>query len=322
MIEIINGNCLQECAELEPNSFDSVVTDPPYELGFMGKDWDRSGVAYDPATWAAFLRVSKPGAHLLAFGGSRTYHRIACAIEDAGWELRDCILWLYGSGFPKGKSVLKPAYEPAILARKPLEGTVTKNVQRYGTGAINVDGCRVDAKGRPLIISHADKSLNTYGDGLNGSRAAGTIDVGRWPANVILDEEAGQQLDAQSGNVGAAAPVKGTEPSAASTGNVKGKRDRVPGVFHGDAGGASRFFYCAKASKKDRGEGNTHPTVKPLALMQYLCRLVTPPGGLVLDPFCGSGTTGAACVAEGFDFVGFELDPQYVEIAERRIGDG
>jgi site-specific DNA-methyltransferase (adenine-specific) len=305
-------------ATLDAESVDSIVTDPPYGLSFMGRDWDH-GVPGE-AFWREALRVAKPGAHLLAFGGSRTYHRLACAIEDAGWEIRDCIMWVYGSGFPKSHNLsgdwqgwgtaLKPAYEPIIVARKPLIGTVAANVQQYGTGAINVDGCRV---GPP--IEHQQGGLHR-GSGTTVGSFTGTTETharphARWPANFIHD----------------------------------GSDEVIAGL-----GESARFFYCAKASKKDRDEGcesfqprlagvmnmrsdnhaqatgnifapksNHHPTVKPTDLMRYLCRLVTPPGGTVLDPFMGSGSTGKGATLEGFNFIGIEQNAEYVEIAKARI---
>jgi DNA modification methylase len=350
---IYHGDCREVMATMDAASVDAIVTDPPYGLAFMGKGWDHAvpGVAF----WAEALRVAKPGAHLVAFGGTRTFHRLACAIEDAGWEVRDTLSWLYGSGFPKshngpwGGTALKPAWEPIILARKPLVGTVAANVAAHGTGALNVDGCRIDASaGRPLIVSKAEPSLNAFGNGLNGSAFAGSTTLGRWPANVVLDEDAAARLDAQAPRTGAAAPVTGAEASPASRGGITNRRERVAGAFHNDAGGASRFFYVAKASRREREAGlegmpervaqkwnsggiaerrmetakplsNVHPTVKPIALMRWLCRLVTPPGGVVLDPFTGSGTTGCAAVLEGFGFVGIEREAEYVAIAERRI---
>lgn len=351
---ILLGDCRDVMPTLDAASIDSIVTDPPYGLSFMGKGWDHGVPGVD--FWTHALRVAKPGAHLLAFGGTRTYHRLACAIEDAGWEIRDCVMWMYGSGFPKSHDVskaidkaagaertkvigtklgrpgmakdgsnqrsgfdaafggnaygvlsthitapateaarrwngwgtaLKPAYEPIIVARKPLDGTVAENVIAHGTGAMNVGGCRVEGN--------------------------------RWPANLIHDGS-----------------------------------DEVLELFPTTASNsAARFFYCAKASKSDRDEGcdelpskqigtyaqdewsrqhmgntpdarrearhNTHPTVKPTALMRYLCRLVTPPGGLVLDPFAGSGSTGKAAILEGFRFVGIEQDETYAAIARARI---
>jgi site-specific DNA-methyltransferase (adenine-specific) len=315
----------------------------------MGREWDHGvpGVEF----WAEALRVAKPGAHLVAFGGARTFHRLACAIEDAGWEVRDCLSWLYGSGFPKsldvskaidksagaerevlGKSAyaarantvsraiepgggvrysvdtrlvtapatdaartwqgwgtaLKPAWEPVILARKPLVGTVAANVLAHGTGAINVDGCRIslpEGEENPSIARYASTQQhgnNGWNHVNRGARfdasAAASAASGRWPANVVLDEEAAAML-----------------------------------------GEPSRFFYTAKASRRERGEGNTHPTVKPLALMRWLCRLVCPPGGTILDPFAGSGTTGIAALEEGFMFVGVEREAEYAEIARKRL---
>jgi site-specific DNA-methyltransferase (adenine-specific) len=238
--------------------------------------------------------VAKPGAHLLAFGGTRTYHRLACAIEDAGWEIRDCVMWVYGSGFPKSHNLngewsgwgtaLKPAWEPIIVARKPLVGTVAENVLTHGTGALNVDGCRVahDEDCRMMAPSQANIDNPSEKHRQAGRREA-VLELkpaGRWPANLIHD---------------------GSDEPCALLGN------------------ASRFFYCAKASKSDRGDGNGHPTVKPTELMRYLCRLVTPPGGVVLDPFMGSGSTGKAAVLEGFRFIGIEREAEYLEIARGRI---
>lgn len=328
------GDCLQVLRSMGDNSVDSVVTDPPYGLRFMGKQWDYD--VPDVEVWAECLRVLKPGGHLLAFAGTRTQHRMAVRIEDGGFELRDMIAWIYGSGFPKSHNLqdegegwgtaLKPALEPITVARKPLKNTVAANVLAHGTGAINIDSCRV-----------------------------GGVD-GRWPANLIHDGS-DEVVALFPSDAGASAPVKGSESSTASTGNVTGKRDRVPGVFHNDKGSAARFFYCAKASKRDRDEGlegfaevqasglpmrskdgerggqgmdgtntdrtttrkNNHPTVKPTDLMRYLCRLVTPPGGIVLDPFTGSGSTGKAALLEGFRFIGCELSPDYAEIAIARL---
>ncbi len=308
-------------------------------------------------------RVLKPGGHLLAFGGSRTYHRLACAIEDAGFEIRDQLQYLYGSGFPKSHNLkgdwqgfgtaLKPAHEPIVLARKPLTGTVAANVERHGTGALNIAGTRIGLDGAERHTTAAKSGL-----GKNGIYGASTIDevptndelprynlAGRWPANVLLDEDAAALLDAQSG---ASVSRIGKPRKSAQPGNGYGMTHT--GTEYADSGGASRFFYCAKASRSERNAGldgmpekmlrwsagdqnpgsfqsegtnkhaaNHHPTVKPIALMRWLVRLVTPPGGLVLDPFAGSGTTGIACVAEGFDFIGIEQDAEYLEIARRRI---
>ena len=355
--EVIHGDCRDVMAAMEADSVDAIVSDPPYGLSFMGKGWDHAvpGVEF----WAEALRVAKPGAHLVAFGGTRTYHRLTCAIEDAGWEIRDCLSWLYGSGFPKshngpwGGTALKPAWEPIVLARKPLIGTVAANVAEHGTGGLNIDGCRIgtDAgwsypNGRGGQGWHGRESLSTD---LTVPKKA---EAGRWPANVALDEEAAAMLDEQSGVTQGRGPREGVR-GGHKFGGDKGQNDQLPGRWHGDSGGASRFFYCAKASRSERERGlegmerrtvqsgmggdmptddggnardrfkvtaaNHHPTVKPIALMRWLCRLITPPGGLVLDPFTGSGTTGCAAVAEGFRFVGAELNPEYAEIARRRI---
>lgn len=338
-----NGDCIEEMRKLNDNSVDSIVTDPPYELGFMGKSWDSTGIAYNIDVWREALRVLKPGGHMLAFGGTRTYHRMACAIEDTGFEIRDQMQWLYGSGFPKsmdiskaidkaarakreiiGKShskgirsgqnhivgdnyecsgypitipattevkqwdgwgtALKPANEPIVVARKPLsEKTVAANVMRWGTGGINIDKGRI---GTETVVSlpSRNKDCKIYAqDKWTKSEAIGkrTEHIGRFPANVLFDESAAAILDEQSN--------------------------------------ASRFFYCAKASKKERGEGNVHPTVKPLKLMEYLVTLVTPPNGVVLDPFMGSGTTGIAANSKGFNFIGIEKDEKYFNIANERI---
>lgn len=322
---IIHGDCREVMATLPECSVSAIVSDPPYGLSFMGKGWDHGvpGVEF----WAEALRVVKPGGMLLAFGGTRTYHRLACAIEDAGWEIRDCLSWLYGSGFPKsnnfGREVnsfvgygtaLKPAWEPIILAMKPLDGTFVANAAAHGVAGLNIDGGRIEAAdGVPCFTHRREDAANTYGDGRTGSNRTGeTSTKGRWPANVCLDEEAAAMLDEQSE-------------------------------------GASRFFYCAKASRSERNAGldhlpakwaptmnggiggkphdediatpkhNPHPTVKPVALMRWLVRLVKmPEGTVILDPFMGSGTTGVACALEGVDFIGIEREAEYVEIAEAR----
>lgn len=381
---VLVGDCLAVMPTLDANSVDAIVTDPPYHLttgkkggtgvaslnprspagrsrvgtGFMGKAWDGGDVAFRVETWEAALRVAKPGAHLVAFGGTRTYHHLTCAIEDAGWEIRDNLCWLYGSGFPKshngpwGGTALKPAWEPIVLARKPLAGTVAGNVERFGTGALNIDGCRIAADERPKRVSDRDTGNVTYGDGLHGSRADGVTSLGRWPANVVLDEDAAALLNEASGeltsNSGTPFRENGTTRNALG---VFAGRD-APG-YYGDSGGASRFYYTAKASRAERNAGldtrplaqrddgrdpdlpggnnprnrgarlvaNSHPTVKPLDLMQWLCRLVTPKGGLILDPFTGSGSTGRAAVAEGFRFLGIELSDEYASIARARIAE-
>jgi site-specific DNA-methyltransferase (adenine-specific) len=342
--KIYNMDCMEGMKLLDDNSIDSIVTDPPYELGFMGLKWDNMGIAYNIELWKECLRILKPGGHLLAFGGTRTYHRMTCAIEDAGFEIRDCIQWLYGSGFPKSHDIskaidkklgtyvegkllpssrttgasatgiattfrkktasnpqapeaqqwdgwgtaLKPANEPIVLARKPLsEKTIAENVLKWGTGGLNIDGCRI-GENAGWCYPHG-----RGGKGWGGRESLSrnltdpiSANKGRFPANVILDEEAGKLLDEQSGI---------------------------------SKGGASRFFYCAKASKKERGEGNNHPTVKPVSLIKYLVTLVTPPDGVCLDPFIGSGTTAVACINTNRNYIGFEIDPDYYEAALERV---
>jgi len=313
---LLLGDCRDSMRAMDAESIDAIVSDPPYGLSFMGKGWDHGVPGQD--FWIEALRVAKPGAHLLAFGGTRTFHRLVVAIEDAGWEIRDCLMWVYGSGFPKSLNIgggwgtaLKPAYEPIIMARKPFTSTVAANVLRHGTGAINVDGCRVGTDSTIVQRREASAALGYHGHGSMPSRTGPSrtgSESGRWPANFLHDGS-----------------------------------DEVTGLM----GDAARFFYCAKASKADRDEGcdglnvkkrtdgresehhtghlrttersNHHPTVKPTDLMRYLCRLVTPLGGTVLDPFMGSGSTGKAATLEGFGFVGCELQPDYLVIAEARI---
>lgn len=347
---LLHGDCIEMMRGLDEASIDSVVTDPPYHFGsivkrfaksgggdrpesrvgafnrhargFMGKEWDGGDIAFRPETWAEALRVLKPGGHLLAFGSSKGYHRMACAIEDAGFEIRDTIMWLYGTGFPKSHNLdgewdgwgtaLKPAFEPVIMARKPLIGTVAANVLAHGTGAINIDGCRVEGE--------STRRSNTAEMGYHGGNLADAYetgsDAGRWPANVIHDG---------SDEVVAAFP--NSEGSGPARKLNRGKRDDsgwgmqdAPGELRdAGAGSASRFFYCAKATKTERA-GSKHPTVKPIALMRYLCRLVTPPGGTVLDPFAGTGTTGQAALAEGFRVTLIEREAEYATDIRRRLG--
>ena len=380
--KLIHGDCLEKLKELPDCSVDSVVTDPPYGLSFMGKKWDYDVPSVE--VWKECLRVLKPGGHLLAFAGTRTQHRMAIRIEDAGFEIRDMIAWVYGSGFPKSLDVskainkaagaererigrkksardcprregwerphhldpdsnskfitapatpearqwqgwgtaLKPALEPITVARKPFNGTVAANVLAHGTGAINVDGCRVGTETitQRLATVVGGKSIGAKAVGVP-QKATGetTQTIGRWPANLIHDG---------SDEVLAVFPT-GAKPKPERRGKKGGsgfglfndeKTAETLGVWPADEGGSSaRFFYCAKASKKDRDEGNAHPTVKPTDLMRYLCRLVTPPEGIVLDPFMGSGSTGKAAELEGFNFIGIEREGSYMEIAQARI---
>ena len=349
------GDCRDVMRDYPVDHFDSIVSDPPYGLSFMGKGWDR-GVPGEEF-WREALRVAKPGAHLLAFGGTRTFHRLTVAIEDAGWEVRDVVCWLYGSGFPKSLNVgdgwgtaLKPAWEPVIVARKPLVGTVAANLLLHGTGALNIDGCRVGSDHRH------NPSCRNAGDTAAPVLTAGRETAGRWPANVMHDGSdevvAGFPTTGSSGD---GSPRLAYGIGGTGSGAYHGGGTGAMVATYGDSGSAARFFYCAKASRTDREEGcdhlpartgaeaverdddtaglqspragagrtadtvrNFHPTVKPTDLMRYLARLVTPPDGLLLDPFMGSGSTGKGALLEGFRFVGIDLDPAHVAIAEAR----
>ena len=396
---LLKGDCRQQLATLPDNSVHAIVTDPPYELGFMGKTWDSTGIAYNTEVWTQCLRVLKPGGHLLAFGGSRTYHRLACAIEDAGFEIRDQIMWVYGSGFPKSLNVskaidkgagaerkiissiyrgdragtsagimgvpvprtdvvtapstdaakqwdgwgtaLKPAHEPIVLARKPLDGTVANNVLTHGVGALNIDATRV---GNETVTTTNGKGFaGSFEGGINNN--GGTQHVGRWPANFIHDgSDEVLELFPDS--------KAGKPRSDRGTGGIWSRSSGVPcGAQYGDDGSAARFFYCAKASRSERNTGldhlqpqrhsdrpsddlpggdnprnrtntpqtNFHPTVKPLALIHYLIELVTPSGGTILDPFLGSGTTAVAATQLGHPWIGCELTEDYWPIIEARV---
>jgi DNA modification methylase len=387
--ELHLGNCLQVLKTLPSNSIDSIVTDPPYGLAFMGSTWDgsngfrrslneadssrdnafghlsrgapeyRAGVVFQEfcEQWATeALRVLKPGGHMLAFGGARTYQRMACGVEDAGFTIRDQIMWVYGSGMPKSHNLkgehqgwgtaLKPAHEPIVVARKPLIGTVAQNVLEFGTGALNIDASRVEhvSVGDDNLALHPHLRTPINGDkGGNilaheGDRHVVTPNQpGRWPANLIHDGsdevlEAFPEAPRQFADVSTSAPsgrsknVSGRmrrdgEASAAKRYTDEGSTNfaALPGQRRFDTGSAARFFYCAKASKSERGPGNDWPTVKPLKLMAYLCRLVTPPGGVVLDPFLGSGSTGVAAVTLGYRFIGVDSDQHAYEIAAKRL---
>lgn len=415
--KLYQGNMLDMLEVIEANSIDSIVTDPPYELNFMGKGWDNAGVSFQKETWKQCYEVLKPGGYLLAFGGSRTFHRIACAIEDAGFEIRDTIMWLYGSGFPKSMNIglaidkkngvkskiigerkqtgakfkltqelidnggfndpnresftikeaqnkwkgwgsaLKPSYEPIIVARKPFKGSLVDNVIQYGVGGLNIDECRVGNE----VITQLQKDMTKYhGNKLGAGHhtqmtGITTQTVGRFPANTILtydetdfDEVCGG-FPYTKGEIGRAGRKDGGNYNASSY-----KVGVVTDYGFKDEGSASRYFYCAKASKKDRDEGldtfsqekvndgrntpidnafqrgetlrkNTHPTVKPTNLMQYLVRLVTPKGAIILDPFMGSGSTGKAVMYENkernknYKFIGIELEPEYLNISKARL---
>lgn len=416
-VTLHHGDCLDVLAELPDQSVDSVVTDPPYGLRFMGKSWDgadiesatatrrrqaampddgRSGAnggyrsasteagRYDLSANAAFghwcelwarecLRILKPGGYLLTFGGSRTWHRLAAAVEDAGFEIRDSIAWLYGSGFPKSMDVskaidkaagadrepdaytganyrnavygrgmgggqtlgradpvtaaaaawqgwgtaLKPAFEPVVVARKPLHGTVAANVLAHGTGALNIDGCRIGTD--PIEIHKRTENTTTASSmsGVStGSTGTGEYRAGRWPANVILDESQAEALDQQSGT---STSKIGKPRGSFAPGDGWGMTQT--GAEYDDVGGASRFFYTAKADQSERitHNGVAHPTVKPLDLMRWLVRLVTQPGGVILEPFAGSGTTIEAAIIEGFQVIGIEREADYLPLITQRI---
>lgn len=386
--ELLHADCRQVMANMGDETVDAVVCDPPYHLtsivkrfgpgqapqqhgrdgsharlsrGFMGKTWDGGDIAFDPTLWAEVLRVLKPGGHLVAFSGTRTYHRMAVAIEDAGFEIRDMLEWLYGSGFPKGGlddegrgAALKPAHEPICLARKSFRGSVASCIAAHGTGALNIDACRV-----PTADSLNGGAYATTGTERNdgwGMRRAGAGEYcqpsGRFPANVCHDGSP-EVVSRFPAAAPASAPVhkRGGDKFRNTYGAFAGNTDEAGSTFQGDSGSAARFFYCAKASKRDRDEGcehlglaenpgvlrlrsddhakrkgatsnaraNSHPTVKPTDLMRWLVRLVCPPGGLVFDPFTGSGSTGKAALLEGRRFLGAEMTAEYIPIARARI---
>lgn len=352
---------------MEENSIDSIVTDPPYGLKFMGKKWDYNVPSVE--IWREALRVLKPGGHLLSFGGTRTYHRMVVNIEDAGFEIRDQIQWIYGSGFPKSHNLkgewqgwgtaLKPANEPIVVARKPLYGTVAENVLKYGTGAMNINGSRIKSYDPIWFTPETDKQCDSImvfkektGAGSDsmfknkGGRSGSTL--GRWLSNIILDEQAAEMLDSHSGISKSSNKQRNNKPS--DNRSMSGPNTGHISFGHNDSGGASRFFYCAKASNSERNKGlevmpeikcglfeddnyaiktgsgnlrdtkrqNFHPTVKPIKLMEYLCKLITPPKGIILDPFMGSGSTGVASKNLGFKFIGIEMNEDYFKIAKAR----
>ena len=393
-ITIIQGDCRDVLKDFK-RSVTAVVTDPPYGISFMNSGWDHAVPGVD--FWSVIQSVCLPGSYMLAFGGTRTYHRQTCAIEDAGWLIRDCLMWVYGSGFPKSHNIsialdkvagadreivghwkptgtarpnkdgsghrgrasssaynydpddnvlipitkpatpnaqtwdgwgtaLKPALEPICLAQNPREGTFVDNVLKHGCGGLNVDGCRIEGGSRPAIDARGTLTPSLFGN-MGGSKSIGTTDQGRFPSNLLIDD---------SPEVIAGFPE--------STDGVAGRRSKGTGIFglgsHDHWGGygqkspesAARFFYCAKASRAEREAGcwdvppmsrgihNSHPTVKPIALMRYLLRLIIQPErNLILDPFAGSGTTGIACALAGVPCVLIEQDPHHVEIIKARI---
>jgi site-specific DNA-methyltransferase (adenine-specific) len=380
-ITVYKGDCVETMRRMPEASVDAIVTDPPYGLEFMGRDWDGFGTPLGFQTWTEAwareaLRVLKPGGHLLAFAGTRTYHRMASGVEDAGFEIRDCIAWMYGSGFPKSLDVskaidkaagaeredvyedkpgvtdnlaygkglgvgvverrpvtpdaakwsgwgtaLKPAFEPIVVARKPLIGTVAQNVLEHGTGALNIDKCRISTADK---FGGGAKGTSGFAAGYEGDGWQSGSELGRWPANVALDDEAAKLLDEQAPNTGGGGFCGGGIGEGVVYGDPGSGQTRKTGRIDAN-GGASRFFYCAKASKRDRntnGAANTHPTVKPTELMRWLIRLVTPPGGIILDPFGGSGSTGVAAQADSVRCILIEREDEYLEIIRDRLDDG
>lgn len=403
-VQIIQGDSREKLLDLATDSIDSVVTDPPYALvsivkrfgaegaapakgdvyarasaGFMGKQWDTGETAFDPAFWAEVLRVLKPGGHVVAFGGTRTYHRLVCAIEDGGFEIRDQLAWIFGSGFPKSHDVskgidkaagaerevvgeipdrwtgaggvlnfatdraqetvklrgvpataeaakwqgwgtaLKPAQEPICLARKPLIGTVAGNVLKHGTGALNIDACRVEA-GDSYTENAVTQGINTAQTSYAPAVARRTFEPsqsGRWPANVIHDGSPEVLAGFPETTSGTFNGNRNADKFRNAYGNFKGTPERED-AFEGSTGSAARFFYTPKSDKADRCFSK-HPTVKPVDLMAYLIKLVTPPGGLVLDPFAGSGSTGMAAMREGFNAILIEREAEYVADIQRRL---
>lgn len=368
---LLQGDCLGLLLQLAENSIDSIVTDPPYGISFMGSRWDYDVPAVE--VWAACLRALKPGAYLLAFGGTRTYHRLAARIEDAGFILHPMLGWMFGQGFPKASRVgiegmegwryglqsMKPAFEPICFAQKPFsEKTGTANIARWGTGAVNIDGCRIPSEPMPPNTGAGGLPRRNADERRGPGVVAQPHGLGRWPANLMHDGSP-EVVALFPSEAGAAAPVhrRNGDKFRNSYGAFAGGIDEAGSTFQGDSGSAARFFYCPKATRRDRNEGcehlaakplhwssgdanpgsfqsegtdrsspNNHPTVKPERLMRYLCRLITPPGGTVLDPYTGSSSTGKGALLEGFGFVGFELDRDengnplgYLEIANARL---
>ena len=378
-VTIYHGDCRLILPQLP--KVDLVLTDPPYELGFMGKEWDKQGVSFRAETWRIIKDSCKPGTMMLCFGGTRTWHRIAVAIEDAGWEIRDTLMWLYGQGFPKSLDIskaidkvkgeyvkgevlpssrttgasttgiattfrekiaanpqspeaqlwdgygtaLKPAFEPIILAMKPLDGTFANNALKYGVAGLNIDGSRISIEDNTGVWGTSNKACTPTFNASEGQHEfrSSQHPQGRYPANLILDEEAAQMLDEQSGRLTSGTGAVKKQTANGHQGVVYGTENRpagTPNIEYGDSGGASRFFYCAKASKSERGEGNDHPTVKPLALIRYLCNLLKPPAaGIMLDPFMGSGSTLLECQELGIKAIGIDIGEHNCEIAAKRM---
>ncbi len=372
------GDCREVMAGLQADSIDAIVTDPPYGLSFMGNHWDYDVPAVD--VWKVAISILKPGAHLLAFAGTRTQHRMAVNIEDAGFDIRDMIAWVYGSGFPKSMDVskaidkaagaerevvlvptkpgnaatrsesatdmqggvtdigqpvtedarqwqgwgtaLKPALEPVTVARKPPIGTIAENVLKFGTGGLNIDGCRVGSESTRHYTNHSMRGGN-FKNHAPSERIECGSDAGRFPANLIHDgsEEviSAFPFARSCGNIGVVTRKHDREYSGNVYGGGKGEMQFDAAAYNDGGGSASRFFYCAKAAASEREDFNDHPTVKPTDLMRYLCALVTRKGGIVLDPFMGSGSTGLGAYAAGMKFIGIERELKYFDIACKRI---
>jgi len=356
---IVQQDSLEHLKTLEDSSIDHIITDPPYLIDFMGKGWDsKDNVAGSVDYWKEALRVCKSGSYALVFGHSRTHHRVMVAMEDAGWEIRDTIMWLYGSGFPKSHnlgggwgSALKPAYEPIIMARKPFKGSLENNWKTNGLGGLNIDACRIGTE--PIVAHHSPAGTFAGGEEGRGSSKEYYTNTGRFPANIILDEEAGKLLDEQSG-ITKSSPVKVKDKYDSSRVGEATGFSRGNDTNHNDKGGASRFFYCPKVSSKERNFGcenlqeknviyratnngtgeiskgqerfasikkNHHPTIKPLKLMEYLIKLVSKEGQTILDPFAGSGSTGLACKNLNRNYILVEREEEYIEIIKARLGN-
>ena len=344
---VYNDDCMYTLTTLGDNSIDSIVTDPPYELKFMNNKWDTTGISFNVDLWKECLRVLKPGGFLLSFSAPRLQHRLVCAIEDAGFRIVDGIIYMFGTGMSKGQNIgktiekkfpsedgtkymdfhtqLKSSYEYICVAQKPTEGTFVENVLKYGVGAFNIGACRIKHN-EPLKTTQRTKRNGTWNDSNSGfdiskNNIASANPEGRFPTNIILDELAAEDL---GNSVGKITTSSGGRSDSVFRENSRVYRTGKSNIQHidpgfGDTGTVARYFYCAKASKKERGEYNTHTTVKPLSLMKYLVRLVTPPEGTILDPFMGSGTTGIASLTQGFNFIGIEKEKEYYDIALKRM---
>jgi len=327
---LINGDCMIEMRKMEDCSIDFIVTDPPYGIGFMNKKFDqfKDQPAFNAEIWRDALRICKPGSMLAAFGGDRTHHHLMIALEEAGWEIRTCCYWIFGSGFPKsnnfGKKLgvewhgygtaLKPSAEIIILAMKPLEGTFSRNSEKWGIAGLNIDESRLESELQEGRLRHGGGKHSQHIKQINPD-AINSLPSGRWPAQTLFDEESAKVLDEMTG-LSKSSPCGFHD----SLGRNKVKRKEI-GKGYNDIGGASRFFYCAKVSSKER-EGSNHPTMKPIALMKYILKLLAPPGNpIVLDPFAGSGSTLMAAKELGLRYIGIEIEKEYFDICQKRLKD-